>query len=61
MADAIPAQSAPKKEPKGALAPKGNQPEIQYFGEGADKVKFNIDPKAKLIRVYAGGMILVDY
>lgn len=38
-----------------------NKPEIQYFGEGADKVKFEIDPKAKLIRVYANGTILVDY
>lgn len=36
-------------------------PEIQYFGEGADKVKFEVDPKAKLIRVYANGVVLVDY
>lgn len=36
-------------------------PVIQYFGEGADKVKFEVDPKAKLIRVYANGVVLVDY
>ena len=36
-------------------------PEIQYYGEGADKVKFEIDPKARLIRVYGNGIILVDY
>lgn len=38
-----------------------DKPVIQYFGEGADKIKFEVDPKAKLIRVYNDGMILVDY
>lgn len=40
---------------------KGDKPNIQYFGEGAEKVKFTIDPKAALIRVYGDGTILVDY
>lgn len=60
MADAIPAQSAPKKKSEGASAPK-DQPVIQFMGDGADKVKFTVDPKAKLIRVYPDGRILVDY
>jgi hypothetical protein len=34
---------------------------VQYFGEGADKVKFVADPNASLIRVYANGCILMDY
>lgn len=37
------------------------KPDIQYFGAGADKIKFEVDPKAKLIRVYADGLVLVDY
>ncbi len=55
MANAKPARltDEPKEDKKA--------PEIQYFGEGADKVKFEIDPKAKLIRVYGNGVILVDY
>jgi hypothetical protein len=55
MANAKPARlvDEPKDETK--------QPEIQFFGEGADKVKFEIDPKAKLIRVYGNGIVLVDY
>lgn len=61
MADAIPAQSAPKKKSEGASAPKEASPVIEYLGEGADKVKFTVDPKARLIRVYADGRILVDY
>lgn len=57
MADANPAMKveAPKKSSK------EDKPEIQYFGDGADKVKFEVDPKAKLIRVYGNGIVLVDY
>lgn len=58
MADAKPSnlglEEPKKKDPKA-------KPEIQYFGEGADKVKFEIDPQAKLIRVYGNGIVLVDY
>lgn len=57
MADAKPATLAPEKPAK----KESNKPEIQYFGEGADKVKFEIDPKAKLIRVYGNGVVLTDY
>lgn len=38
-----------------------NEPIIEYFGEGAEDVKFNIDPNATRIRVYATGLILIDY
>lgn len=56
MANAKPSRltDEPKKEEK-------SKPEIQYFGEGSDKIKFEVDPKAKLIRVYDTGMVLVDY
>ena len=57
MADAKPANLAPEKPAK----KESNKPEIQYFGEGADKVKFEIDPNAKLIRVYGSGVVLTDY
>lgn len=42
-------------------APETNKPVIQYFGEGAENVKFEIDPRAVLIKVYADGRISVDY
>lgn len=38
-----------------------NEPIIEYFGEGANKVKFTVEPNATLIRVYADGRILIDY
>lgn len=55
MANAKPARltDEPKDENK--------KPVIQYFGDGAEKVKFEVDPKATLIRVFANGTILVDY
>lgn len=37
------------------------EPIIEYFGEGAEDVKFNIEPNATRIRVYATGLILTDY
>jgi hypothetical protein len=57
VADAKPVSLAPEKPAK----KESNKPEIQYFGDGADKVKFEIDPKAKLIRVYGNGVVLTDY
>ena len=36
-------------------------PVIEYFGEGAEQVEFEVDPKATRIRVYSGGLILTDY
>ena len=38
-----------------------NAPIIEYFGEGAEDVKIDIDPNAARIRVYATGLILTDY
>jgi len=37
------------------------KPNIQYYGEGAKDVKFEVDPRATLIRVYGTGVVLVDY
>lgn len=37
------------------------EPIIEFYGEGAEDVKFNIDPNATRIRVYATGLILTDY
>lgn len=57
MANANPVDAGKPEVKKDA----SGKPEIQYFGEGADKVKFEVDPNAKLIRVYAEGLVLVDY
>lgn len=40
---------------------KKDTPKIEYYGEGAKDVKFEVDPRAALIRVYANGVVLVDY
>lgn len=40
---------------------KKNDPIIEFYGEGAKDVKFNIEPNATRIRVYADGRILIDY
>jgi len=37
------------------------EPIIEFYGEGAEDVKFNIDQNATRIRVYATGLILTDY
>lgn len=60
MANANPASAAPKKTPK-APVEESKGPKIEYFGEGAEKIKFTVDPKATAIRVYANGLILTDY
>lgn len=60
MANANPASAAPKKTPKAPSQESGG-PKIEYFGEGAEKVKFTVDPKATSIRVYANGLVLTDY
>lgn len=57
MANANPSKVGNTTPPK----EQSDKPVIQYIGEGADKIKFEVDPKAKLIRVYSDGMILVDY
>lgn len=59
MADANPAMKA--EEPSKKTVAKSSKPNIEYYGEGADKVKFEVDPKATLIRVYGNGIVLVDY
>ena len=42
--------------------PRDNQePIIEFYGEGAKDVKFNIEPNATRIRVYADGRVLTDY
>lgn len=37
------------------------EPIIEFYGEGAEDVKLNIDQNATRIRVYATGLILTDY
>ena len=55
------ANPANKPQPNDAAETEQNEPIIEYFGEGAKDVKFNIDPNATRIRVYADGRILTDY
>lgn len=60
MADAKP--SRPVRNPKSPqVAEPKDSPKIVYIGAGAENVKFTVDPKATLIRVYADGRILTDY
>lgn len=54
-------QPAPKADP--VVAPKAapqkpKGPIIEYFGEGAEKVKFTINPKASHYKVYADGSVV---
>lgn len=58
MARAKPSNPQPQPSEDGA---KPQEQVIEYFGDGAEKVKFEIDPKATRIRVYADGRILIDY
>lgn len=56
------ANPANKSQPNdGADIENKQEPIIEYFGEGAEDVKFNIDQNATRIRVYATGLILTDY
>lgn len=59
MANANPASAAPKT-PKVPVKESGG-PKIEYLGEGAEKIKFTVDPKARVVRVFANGIILTDY
>lgn len=59
MAKANPASSTPAEKPKKET--KADEPQIEYYGEESWEVDFEVDPKAKLIRVYGNGMVLVDY
>lgn len=64
MARANPAMQqhlANKPQPNEAETDSKKEPIIEFYGEGAKDVKFNIDPNATLIRVYADGRILTDY
>ncbi len=61
MANAIPASAAPKKTPKAPAEESKGGPKIEYFGEGAEKIKFTVDPKARGVRVFANGVVLTDY
>lgn len=58
MANANPANRKPKQE---EVADKPAAPIIEYYGEGAKEVKFEVDPNAKIIRVYGDGRIVTDY
>jgi hypothetical protein len=56
----LPLQSdtpAPKATPKAAQKA---APKVTYRGEGAEKVKFTLDPNAKNVVVHATGIITAD-
>lgn len=56
------ANPANKPQPNDAAETENKQePIIEFYGEGAEDVKFNIDPNATRIRVYVDGRILTDY
>ena len=56
------ANPANKPQPNDAAETENTQePIIEFHGEGAKDVKFNIEPNATLIRVYEDGRILIDY
>ena len=56
------ANPANKPQPNDAAETANKQePIIEFYGEGAEDVKFNIEPNATRIRVYATGLILTDY
>ena len=56
------ANPANKSQPNdGAETENKQEPIIEFYGEGAEDVKFNIDQDATRIRVYATGLILTDY
>ena len=56
------ANPANKPQPNDAAESENTQePIIEFYGEGAENVKFNIDQNATRIRVYATGLILTDY
>lgn len=50
------AKRKPKEPEEGAVT----EPLIEYFGEGAEHVQFNINPQAKRYRVFANGRVLED-
>ena len=56
------ANPANKPQPNDAAETENKQePIIEFYGEGAKDVKFNIDPNASLIRVYEEGPVQTDY
>ena len=56
------ANPANKPQPNdGAETENKQEPIVEFYGEGAEDVKFNIEPNATRIRVYATGLILTDY
>ena len=52
---------AAETEQNAAETENKQEPIIEFYGEGAKDVKFNIDQNATRIRVYATGLILTDY
>ena len=56
------ANPANKPQPNDAAETENKQePIIEFYGEGAEDVKFNIEPNATRIRVYVDGRVLTDY
>lgn len=60
VAPAVTPEETPVVPP--VVAPQPNTgPSIEYIGEGAEQVKFEINPKATAYRVYANGQILETF
>ena len=55
MADEKQVSAAPKKESKPAVEKAPSN--VEFVGEGAEKIKFTQDPNAKLIRVNSNGIV----
>lgn len=54
---------APKSEPVEAITPPADAvpANVTFIGEGAEKIKFTVDPKAKKTVVYADGIVVSSY
>lgn len=62
MATAKKLSAAPQDEVKQADIPPAPRPtNIEFVGEGAEKIKFTVDPKAKKTVVYADGVVVTSY
>lgn len=61
MAKTTPTSAAPKDEAKEIEKVSKAPVNVEFIGDGADKIKFTVDPKAKRTRVYDSGIVVVDY
>ena len=57
----LPSDEFTEEEKAPELKQDKDGPIVEFYGEGAEDVVFEKDPKARLIRVYGTGLVLVDY